>query len=109
MLLLGSVLLIIFVGFHGFKAYQLYRENLVLPMSLGLIGLGAANSLIGLGIILAGYSFGVVVSGTGVSSIVAGVILNDIGLTEDNAVVLDQHAVRIGTAVFIIGALVVGI
>ena len=109
MLLLGSVLLIIFVGFHGFKVYKLYRKNLILPMSLGLMGLGAANSLIGLGIIWAGFELGVVVCGIGVSSIVVGMVLNDVGITEDQAVGLDAHAIRIGAAVFIIGALVVGL
>ena len=108
MLLLGSVLLIIFVGFHGFKAFMLYRQKLILPMSLGLMGLGAVNSLVGLGIILAGYGFGVVVCGMGASSIVVGSILNDIGMSEDHTVLLDTHATRIGAAVFIIGALVVG-
>jgi hypothetical protein len=109
MLLLGSVLLIIFVGWHGFKAYILYRKKLILPMSLGLMGLGAANCIIGLGIILARFDFGILVCGMGVSSIVAGLILNDIGMAEDNTVMLDQHAIRIGAAVFIIGALVAGI
>ena len=109
MLLLGSVLLIIFVGFHGFKVYMLYREKLILPISLGLMALGAANSLIGLGIILVGYGFGVVVCGMGVGSIVVGIILNDIGMAEDHTVLLDTHAIRIGIAVFIIGALVVSI
>ena len=107
MLLLGSVLLIIFVGFHGFKAYQLHREQLILPMSLGLIGLGAFNSLVGIGIIWAGFGFGVLICGMGVTSIVVGIILNDMGMSEEQGILMEDHAIQIGAGVFIIGSLLV--
>ncbi len=106
MLLLGSVLLIIYVGFHGFKAYQLQRKQLILPISLGLIGLGAFNSFVGIGIIWAGFGFGVLICGMGITSIVVGIILNDIG-TSEKGILMEDYAIRIGAGVFIIGSLLV--
>ncbi len=103
MLVLASVLLIGFVAYHVIAAIYTFQSRPMLPISLGLIGLGVMNSVAGLGAIVAGFALGSLVACIGLISIDLGFFLDDLVDVPG----WNTHAVRIGVTVFVAGLLIV--
>lgn len=75
------------------------------PISVGLVTLGAMNSLAGWIAMRAGFLLGVVVVAVGLMSISLGMVIHDYAHNDTPHWL--HHAIRIGLCVFLIGLLVI--
>lgn len=92
------------LAFDALQTYRRYQQGYTYPISLGLFGLGAINSVAGFMIVFASTGFSPLVVGSGLLSINLSVVLDD--LTTEDEITLERYAVRTGLFVFVVGLFV---
>ncbi|MCB9437473.1 MAG: hypothetical protein H6673_10845 [Anaerolineales bacterium] len=99
MFIVAGILIVGFVVAHLIWVWQQ-----PVPLSLGLVGLGALNSLAGWIAVWSGFAPAILVVGIGLASVSLGMVIHDYATASTPH--WTQHAIRVGICIFLLGLLV---
>lgn len=101
MMVLATLGVLLVCGYFGKWLWQHYQHQVVLPMNIGLIGLGLVNTISGLGFAVAALGIGSIAVAAGMISMNLGVWLNEAAY--ENSPHPNVLGGRVGVSFFVTG------